>query len=58
VFYRALAPPMRRRHRSTAMIAPMHAMLVIIEEPPWLMKGSGIPTTGARPITIIRLTVT
>ena len=35
---------------------PMQIMLVIIEEPPWLMKGRGMPTTGARPITIIRLT--
>ena len=40
---------------STAMIVPMQIMLVIIDEPPWLMNGSGIPTTGASPITIIRL---
>ena len=44
-----------RPQRSTAMIVPMQIMLVIIEEPPWLMKGRGMPTTGARPITIIRL---
>ena len=44
-----------RPQRSTAMMVPTQIMLVIIEEPPWLMKGSGMPTTGARPITIIRL---
>ena len=40
---------------STARIVPMQIMFVIIDEPPWLMNGSGMPTTGARPITIIRL---
>ena len=49
-------PP--RPQRSTAMIVPMHSMLVIIDEPPWLMNGSGIPTTGASPITIDRLIAT
>ena len=30
-------------------------MLVSIAEPPWLIQGSGIPTTGAKPMTIIML---
>ena len=49
------APCGERDQRSTAIRVPMHSMLVIIEEPPWLTKGRGMPTTGARPITIIRL---
>jgi len=44
-----------RDQLATAMIVPTQIMFVIIDEPPWLMKGSGMPTTGARPITIIRL---
>ncbi len=52
--YNKLPPPCLP-HRSTAMIVPMQIMLVIIEEPPWLMNGSGMPTTGASPMTIIRL---
>jgi len=37
------------------MIVPTQIMFVIIEEPPWLTKGRGMPTTGARPMTIIML---
>ena len=48
----------RRLQRATAMIVPRQIMLVIIDEPPWLMNGSGMPTTGASPITIIRLIAT
>ncbi len=40
--------------RSTSRI-PTQIMTVIIAEPPKLNSGSGMPTTGARPITIIML---
>jgi hypothetical protein len=46
------------RHRLAAMMVPMQIMLVSIDDPPWLMKGRGMPTTGARPVTIIRLIAT
>ena len=36
----------------------MHSMTVITADPPKLMNGSGTPTTGARPMTIIRLIAT
>ena len=41
--------------RSSAIRSPRHSMTVITAEPPKLTSGSGTPTTGARPITIIRL---
>ena len=44
--------------RLTIISPPIQSMLVSMELPPWLMKGSGMPTTGARPITIIRLMAT
>ena len=56
--FRQFSPLGRRCQRFTAMIVPTQIMLVIIEEPPWLMKGRGMPTTGARPMTIIRLIAT
>ena len=54
-FFQDRARGLDRLQFWTAMIVPMQIMLVIIEEPPWLMNGSGMPTTGARPMTIIRL---
>jgi len=51
-------PPARPLQRSTAMIVPIQIMLVIMDDPPWLIKGRGMPTTGARPITIIILIAT
>lgn len=50
-------PPLRF-HRSIIIKVPTQIMLVIIEDPPWLMNGSGMPTTGAMPVTIIRLIAT
>ena len=50
--------PLSLLHRSTIISVPTQIMLVIIEEPPWLMKGSGMPTTGAMPVTIIKLIIT
>ncbi|MDB5682705.1 MAG: hypothetical protein JWM75_403 [Sphingomonas bacterium] len=45
----------RRLLRSIAIRMPMHSSTVIIAEPPNDTNGSGMPTTGASPITIIRL---
>ena len=33
----------------------MHSITVITADPPKLTRGSGTPTTGANPMTIIRL---
>ena len=44
--------------RSIDIKMPMQIMTVIIAVPPCDTIGSGIPTTGARPITIERLIAT
>ena len=46
----------RRCLRSIAINSPRQIITVSIAEPPQETSGSGMPTTGARPITIIRLT--
>ena len=38
------------------MSTPRHSITVITAEPPKLTSGKGMPTTGASPMTIIRLT--
>ena len=50
-----LRPPAFRLQRSTIISVPTQSMFVSIDDPPWLIKGRGMPTTGASPITIIRL---
>ena len=45
----------RRFWRSIDIRMPMHSSTVIDADPPKLTSGSGMPTTGARPITISRL---
>ena len=47
-----------RFQRWTSISDPMQIMLVSMELPPWLMNGSGMPTTGASPMTIIKLIAT
>jgi hypothetical protein len=44
--------------RSSAIRRPRHSITVITADPPKLTSGSGTPTTGARPMTIIRLIAT
>ena len=44
--------------RSSAISSPRHSITVMTAEPPKLTSGKGTPTTGARPITIIRLIAT
>src|SRR3546814_16007088 len=44
--------------RSIDIRMPRHISTVICADPPWLNSGSGMPTTGARPITIARLIAT
>ena len=44
--------------RSSAMRMPRQSMIVITADPPKLTRGRGTPTTGASPMTIIRLIVT
>jgi hypothetical protein len=44
--------------RSSAIRMPRQSMIVITADPPKLTRGRGTPTTGARPMTIIRLIVT
>ena len=44
--------------RSSAIRMPRHSITVITADPPNDTIGSGIPTTGAMPITIIRLIAT
>ena len=36
----------------TESIMPMAALITIIDVPPLLMKGSGCPETGMRPVTM------
>ena len=48
----------RNSGRHFIISEPKQIMLVIIEVPPWLMNGSGMPTTGASPSTIEMLIAT
>jgi len=47
--------PAWRLARATPITRPSRIITVIIALPPQLISGSGMPTTGARPITIIML---
>ena len=47
-----------RASRSIAIRRPRHSITVIIADPPNETRGRGMPTTGASPITIIRLIAT
>ena len=38
------------------MIVPRQIMLVIIEDPPWLRNGSGMPFVGIIPSTTLMFT--
>ena len=54
----AYQPVFRRLSRSIDIRMPRHSSTVICADPPKLTSGSGMPTTGASPITIIRLIAT
>ena len=50
-----VSPDVVRCCRSSDIRTPRQIITVITADPPKLTRGSGMPTTGARPITIIRL---